>query len=74
MLIRWLFIGVGGLTVFSGIVTFLLPVPIGLPLIMLGLPLLIRYSPRARGWILHYAKVSPTAHKYLSKIQSLDDK
>ncbi|MFW2372477.1 MAG: hypothetical protein ACN4GM_05095 [Gammaproteobacteria bacterium] len=68
-MIRWLLIGIGAITVLSGIVTFLLPIPIGLPLILLGMPLLMRYSPLARGWILQFAKVSPRAHKYLSKIQ-----
>ncbi len=57
-----------------GIVTFLLPVPIGLPLMLLGLPLLMRYSPHARGWILQCAKVSPTVHKQLSKIELLQEK
>jgi hypothetical protein len=40
----------GGLLVLAGLVTFWLPLPIGLPLILLGMPLLIRHSPHARYW------------------------
>ena len=39
----------GGLLVLLGVVTFWLPLPIGVPLILLGAPLLLRHSPRATG-------------------------
>jgi len=45
---KWIFISLGGLSVFSGIITFWLPIPIGLPLIILGLALVGRHSPTAQ--------------------------
>jgi len=47
-LLKWIFITTGAFSVFSGVLTFWLPVPIGLPLILLGTALLVRHSPRAR--------------------------
>lgn len=45
---KWIFISLGGLSVFSGIITFWLPIPIGLPLILIGLALIARHSPTGR--------------------------
>jgi uncharacterized membrane protein YbaN (DUF454 family) len=67
--LKWILISIGALTVFGGFLTFWLPIPVGLPLMMLGVPLLLRYSPHARAWILQLAKVSPKIHRLLSKIQ-----
>ncbi|MDJ0741562.1 MAG: hypothetical protein QNJ91_17760 [Gammaproteobacteria bacterium] len=49
----------GALLVLLGVVTFWLPLPIGVPLILLGSPLLLRHSPRARRWWRHARKRLP---------------
>jgi uncharacterized membrane protein YbaN (DUF454 family) len=41
----------GGLSVLLGAVTFWLPIPIGLPLVLAGTLLLSRNSARARLWL-----------------------
>jgi uncharacterized membrane protein YbaN (DUF454 family) len=47
---KWSFIVIGGLLVLLGLITFWLPLPIGVPLMLLGAPLLLRHSPHARAW------------------------
>lgn len=51
-MLRWLYMGMGGLAILAGALIFWLPVPIGLPLILLGLPLVTRHSPWARERVL----------------------
>lgn len=41
-------ITIGGGLVLLGLLTFWLPLPIGVPLMLLGMPLLLRHSPHAR--------------------------
>jgi len=48
MLLKWLYIGFGTLTLIGGLITFWLPLPIGLPLMMIGTPLIMRHSARGR--------------------------
>ncbi len=47
---KWLFIVAGGTLILAGVITFWLPLPIGLPMVLLGLPLVLRHSPHARSW------------------------
>lgn len=47
---KWMMIVTGASSVVAGILTFWLPLPIGLPLMLLGATLLARHSPRARLW------------------------
>jgi uncharacterized membrane protein YbaN (DUF454 family) len=56
---EWIFIIVGGLFVIGGVLTFWLPLPIGLPMLMIGTPVLFRYSPRARAWITRILRNHP---------------
>jgi len=62
---RWLLISFGGICTLSGMITFWLPIPIGLPLMLLGVPILIRSSPRSRKWILRLLRRYPWLHKKL---------
>ena len=48
---KWIYIGLGTVSIVSGIITFWLPIPIGLPLILIGLPLLMKHSPDFNRWI-----------------------
>jgi hypothetical protein len=50
LLKKWTMIVIGALVVLLGLVTFWLPLPVGLPLLLIGVPVLIRYSPHARRW------------------------
>ena len=48
---KWFLIAVGACASIAGLVTFWLPIPIGLPLLLIGTLLLTRNSPRARLWL-----------------------
>jgi type IV secretory pathway TrbD component len=47
-ILRWLMVGTGLLIVLLGFVTFWLPIPIGLPLLLVGTALMLRFSSSAR--------------------------
>jgi hypothetical protein len=68
LLMKWLLLAFGSITVFSGLLMLLLPIPLGIPLLLVGVPLLMRYSTRARGWILRMARRSPKLHRLLVQI------
>lgn len=48
---KWALIGLGAIFAVAGFLTFWLPLPIGIPLLLIGLALLGRHSPRARLWL-----------------------
>jgi hypothetical protein len=49
----------GGLFILVGMVLFPLPIPLGLPLILVGLVLLARNATWAKAWIMRLAKRHP---------------
>jgi len=54
-----MFLGPGGLSVGAGVLTFWLPLPIGVPLMALGLALLSAHSRRVRAWLVGLARRFP---------------
>ena len=72
-MLRWFFITLGTASVVGGILIIWTPVPLGLPLLMIGIPLLMKYSPTARKSILSLACRYPKVHDYLKNIQLIDD-
>lgn len=68
LLMKWLLLAFGSITVFSGLLMLLLPIPLGIPLLLVGVPLLMRYSERARDWLLHVARRWPKLHRLLVQI------
>jgi hypothetical protein len=67
-MLKWLLITLGCLSLFSGMLTFWLPLPIGIPLILMGTALLVRHSPHARQQITHLARRNPRVLGVLNKI------
>lgn len=65
---KWALITGGTLCVILGIVTFWLPIPIGVPLILIGLPVLLRTSPHARRLIMHLASKWPAFATIIRKL------
>jgi uncharacterized membrane protein YbaN (DUF454 family) len=65
---KWLFLALGSITVFIGLLMLLLPIPLGLPLLVVGVPLVMRYSTRMRDWILNITERFPGIHDTLSRI------
>lgn len=66
-IIKWFFITLGALAVLAGLITLWMPIPIGIPLMLMGLPLLMRYSPHARNWILSLGERYPKVQFLLDK-------
>ncbi|MDG4867658.1 hypothetical protein P8631_06555 [Guyparkeria sp. 1SP6A2] len=48
---KWTLIGLGGVFAVAGFLTFWLPLPMGIPLLLIGFALLGRHSPHARLWL-----------------------
>jgi len=65
---KWTLILLGSTLLLAGALTFWLPLPIGLPLMLLGLPLILRYSPTARRWLTAAFAGSPTLRRQLARI------
>ena len=68
-MLKWTFIILGSTLVILGILTFWLPMPIGLPLILVGLPLVARYSPHGRNWALAATRRFPLIHRQILKFK-----
>jgi hypothetical protein len=70
---KWLLIALGGITVFSGLVLLILPIPLGMPLLIIGVPVLMRYSSRMRRIILNLSSRFPRIYDVLSQIPVAPD-
>lgn len=68
LLMKWLFIGFGAASVFGGMLTFWLPIPIGIPLILLGTALLVRYSPTVRRQVARLVLRYPRTLGFLNRL------
>jgi hypothetical protein len=66
--LKWLFIGFGTISVFGGVLTFWLPLPIGIPLMLLGTATLVRYSPFARHQVTRLALRYPQTLGFLNRL------
>jgi uncharacterized membrane protein YbaN (DUF454 family) len=66
-MMRWLYLTIGTLSIISGLITFWLPVPIGVPLVLIGTPIIMRHSPTGRRWIMHLLRRFPTLRKRLKE-------
>ena len=65
---RWLAILIGALLMILGFLTFWLPIPIGLPLLIIGMALLVRYSPTARATFMPMARRWPWFGRLLRRV------
>jgi len=67
MMLKWLYIGFGTLTLIGGLITFWLPLPLGVPLIMIGTPIIMRHSVRGRRWMLRAFSRFPALKRLLRR-------
>ena len=63
----------GGLSIVGGILSFPLPLPIGLPLMIVGVSLLVKASPRTRNYIYTLAMRYPKYFRYFKFIEPSPD-
>jgi hypothetical protein len=67
LLWKWLMILVSILLLIAGLLTFPLPFPIGLPLLLIGLVLLLRHSSDAKRFVVKLSRRFPRLHRFLNK-------
>ena len=67
---KWIFISLGTLSVMGGVVTFWLPLPIGVPLFLIGIAFLMRSSPRVRDRIVRLSSGNPKIEKLIERIST----
>lgn len=65
--LHWLSTILGFLLVVAGLATFPLPIPIGLPLLMIGIPILTRHSSWAKRVIHVLARRFPLLRKLIHR-------
>jgi uncharacterized membrane protein YbaN (DUF454 family) len=67
MLLKWIYIFLGTLTILGGLITFWLPVPIGVPLMLIGTPIIMRHSVHGRRLILRVILRFPILKRSLKR-------
>jgi hypothetical protein len=67
MFLKWLYISFGTLSILGGLITFWLPVPIGVPLMLIGTPIIMRHSTRGRRLILRLGRRFPGLNGLLER-------
>ena len=56
---KLLLVGFASVLFVTGFVTFWLPLPLGVPLFLISVPILMKYSIRARRWLLVLGNLHP---------------
>ncbi|MCG6967550.1 MAG: hypothetical protein LJE59_13675 [Chromatiaceae bacterium] len=70
--LRWLTVFTGCVIAVAGLLVFILPIPVGLPLIALGLFILVRHSQVARYTMLKAARRHCGLRRLLRRLCLLD--
>jgi hypothetical protein len=65
---KWFHILAGALLVIAGLILLWTPIPLGLPLLLIGLPVLMRFSPNARRWILRLTRRHPGLSRRIRRL------
>jgi hypothetical protein len=64
---KWLMILFSGMLLLAGLITFPLPLPIGLPLLIIGLAIMVRHSSDAKRMLVKLSKRFPRLQRILLK-------
>lgn len=72
-MLRYLLVGFAGLSFVGGVITFWLPIPLGVPLFLFSVPILMKYSPRWRRWLLHLGRIHPRVAQMLERFKPQGD-
>ncbi len=70
MVKKTLLLSLGGIIFLIGMITFPMPVPIGLPLMLIGMTIMLRISPTVRRKLLKLARRNPHMHRVWRKTRS----
>ena len=71
-MLKWFWILLGSISVLGGLLVIWSPVPLGVPLLLIGLPLLMKYSPRSRNSIQRLAGQFPFLFTPLRRLIPFD--
>lgn len=55
-----------------GVVVFWLPIPLGIPLMLAGLVLIVRSSPRLGGWVVNRMERSPVLSRLVRHLRGYE--
>jgi hypothetical protein len=69
---KWFWLMIGSTSVLAGLLVVWTPVPLGLPLFMVGIPLLMKYSPHSRNGILWLASHFPRLFQRMRRVIPFD--
>jgi hypothetical protein len=64
---KWLIILFSAILLVTGLITFPLPFPIGLPLFILGLTILMRHSSDVKRYLVKLSRRYPLLHRMLDR-------
>ncbi|MGD8515163.1 MAG: hypothetical protein PVF52_06090 [Granulosicoccaceae bacterium] len=67
---KWIYISLGSISIVGGLITFWLPVPIGIPLLMIGVPLIMNHSNHGRQLLLQLFHRWPVLYRKLKRLGS----
>jgi len=74
---KWFWLMLGSTSVVAGLLVVWTPLPLGLPLFMIGIPLLMKYSPHSRNGILwlgsHFPRLFRPMRRVIRFDKSADD-
>ncbi|MDY6980151.1 MAG: hypothetical protein SV201_09730 [Pseudomonadota bacterium] len=69
-MIKWFWIVLGSTSTLGGLLVLWSPLPLGLPLLLLGIPLLMKYSPRSRTTFTWFADRFPLLRRPLQRLNN----
>ncbi|MFO8024445.1 hypothetical protein [Thiohalophilus sp.] len=67
-MIKWFWIVLGSTSTVGGLLVLWSPLPLGLPLLLIGIPLLMKYSPRSRTTFVSIADRFPILRRSLQRL------
>jgi uncharacterized membrane protein YbaN (DUF454 family) len=71
-LLRWIYTAVGFMLIAVGVVVFWLPIPLGIPLMLAGLVLIVRSSPRLGGRVVNRMERSPVLSRLVRHLRGYE--
>ncbi|MDZ7804548.1 hypothetical protein [Thiohalophilus sp.] len=69
-MLKWLWIVLGSTSTLGGLLVLWSPLPLGLPLLLIGIPLLMKYSPRSRTTFTWIAGHIPMLQRPLQRLNN----
>lgn len=69
MPIQWLYIALAYVGLVAGAILFVLPIPLGAPLLIISFAVLLRHSPKFKRWFLQLYRQTPRLRDLLRRFR-----